>query len=201
MPMPIPDEDVVREVLSVNGRGQTLRAAVLDAWISVKKLSNQHPWWRRKATRAALMWEHAVQNAISALAGDNGLQVVPHHDTTSFVFDDKILLRMKKANIQLISSNYPTLLAESYHDHDSDLFGFAGHQRVELCHVFNRFKTNIDWVGVVAREQGNVLWQIDLDLSDAKVISLPLPKTGSAADVVVQPLFQPSKKDSTDGVA
>ena len=199
--MSIPDEDVVREVLSVNGRGQALRAAVLDAWASVQKLSIQHPWWRRKATRAALMWEHSVQNAISALTGDNGLQVIPHHDTTSFIFDDKILLRMKKANIQLISSNYPTLLAETYHDHNVDLFGFAGHQRVELCHVFNRFKTKIDWVGVVAREKGNVLWHIDLDLSEAKVVPLPLPKTGSAADAVVQPLLPASKKDNSDGAA
>lgn len=196
-----PDEEVVREVLAANGRGQTLRAAVLEAWSSVQKFSNENPWWRRKATRAALMWEHSVQNAISSLSGDNGLSVIPHHDTTSFIFDDKVLLRMKKANIQLISSNYPTALAESYHDHKSDMFGFSGHQRVELCHVFNRFKTAIDWVGVVAREKGNVLWRIDLDLSETKIIPLPLPKTGSAADSVVQPISLPSKKDNSDGAA
>lgn len=199
--MPIPDEDVVRDVLSVNGRGQALRAAVLEAWASVQLMSNQHPWWRRKATRAALMWEYSVQNAINALANDNGLVVDPHHDTTSFVFDDSVLLRMKKANIQLISSNYPTLLAASYHDHERDLFGFSGHQRVELCHVFNRFKTKIDWVGVVARDNGNVLWNIDLDLTEAKEITLPLPKTGSAADAVVQPLLPAAKKDGSDGAA
>jgi hypothetical protein len=201
MLMSIPDEDIVREVLSVNGRGQTLRSAVLEAWDAVQKLSNQNPWWRRKATRAALMWEHSVQQAINGLAGDKGLTVVPHHDTTSFVFDDKVLLRMKKANIQLISSNFPTPLAESYHRHDSDLFGFDGHQRVELCHVFNRFKTKIDWVGVVARNVGSVLWHIDLDWTETKVVPLPLPKTGSAADVVVKPLLPDNKKDSSDGAA
>ena len=168
---------------------------------AVQKISNQNPWWRRKATIASLMWEYSVQNAINAMSGDNGLSIVPHYDTTSFVFDDTVLLRMKKANIQLISSNFPTSLAESYHRHDSDLFGFAGHQRVELCHVFNRFKTKIDWVGVVARDVEKVLWQIDLDLTEAKIVPLPLVKTGSAADAVVQPLLPDFKKDSTDGVA
>ncbi len=199
--MAIPDEYTVREVLSVNGRGQALRAAVLDAWATVHAVSNQHPWWRRKATHAALMWEHSVQNAINALAGDKGLNIVRHYDTTSFIFDDTVLLRMKKANIQLVSSNYPTLLATKYHAHENDLFGFGGHQRVELCHVFNRVKTKIDWVGVVARNDGDLLWSIDLDLTEAKVVPLPLPKTGTAADAVVQPLLPAVKKDNTDGAA
>lgn len=198
--MAIPDEQVAREALAKNGRGQTLRAAVLDAWQAVSMVSKQYPWWRRKGTAAALMWEQSVQNAAEALANDDCVKVIPHYDTTSFIIEDKILLRMKKANIQLFTSNYPTQLAENFHNHDEDLFGFVGLGRVELCHILNRFKTKVDWVGVVARDAGKIHWHIDLDLTEAKVIPLPLPKSGSAADTVLKPIL-PGKKDSTDGVA
>src|SRR4051794_27912554 len=101
MQMSAPDESTARKVLQKNDRGLKLRRAMADAWGACV---NQYParaWWRRKSTRAAIMWEHAVQNAILAFDDDSEIKPVRHYDTMSFVMDDVLLLRIKKANIEL----------------------------------------------------------------------------------------------------
>ncbi len=135
------------------------------------------------------MWEHSVNNAVSALEADSGIHVVAHQDTTSFIFDDTVFLRFKRASLTLISSNYPTVLANLFHAHERDLFGFDGHHRVEIVQVFNRFQTELDWIGVVARERSNILWQFELRRGGAAVIELPLPeRPAPAADTVLRPI-------------
>ena len=160
--MPAPNEYLVRRVFAVNGRDVLCRRAVESAWDSASKEYPHRAWWRRKSTTRGVMWEHTVDNAISALADDPGVRVFNHYDTRSFLFDDEVLVRFKKTNIGLISSNYPTFLSRLFHTHGNDLFGHQGYHRVEVAHVFNRFETGLEWVGVVAREGQNVLWHFEL---------------------------------------
>ncbi|PKP77687.1 MAG: hypothetical protein CVT81_08165 [Alphaproteobacteria bacterium HGW-Alphaproteobacteria-3] len=173
--MSMPDEETVRRVLSVNDRGTACRRAVEEAWKTVKEGYPEKVSWRRKSTRAALMWEHSVNNVVDALDGDKGVHVVSHHDTISFVFDETVFLRFKKASIDLQTNNYPTLLALFFHQHEEDLFGYEGLHRVEIAHVLNRFETDLDWVGVVARQKRQVLWHFELDSGGAAIERLPLP--------------------------
>lgn len=175
--MPTPSEEIVRRVLSINGREAACRRAVDDAWATVQQKYPERAWWRRKSTRAHLIWEHSVNNAIDAFDVDSGVHVVQHHDTASFIMDDTVLLRFKKADIQLKTRNYPTLLAKLFHRHENDLFGHEGHHRVEVAHIFNRFETDLDWIGVVARDNKNVLWNFELGAGSAIVERLPLPDT------------------------
>ena len=196
--MAIPDKETVRRVLAINDRGIACRRAVEQAWATVKASYAEKSWWRRKSTRAALVWEHSVHNAIAALAHDPGVRVVAHHDTNSFIFDDTVLLRFKKADVQLLSGNYPTLLARLFHSHGRDLFGHEGLHRVEIAHVLNRFQTELSWIGVVAREAKRVLWQLEFDSGGGTVVPLPLPdRSGPAADTVLRPV-KPEKHEKRD---
>ena len=186
--MPKPNEATVRQIMETNDRDIRCREAVEAAWETCRA----HPdrsWFRRKTTTAALMWEHSVNNAVRALDDDDGLHVIPHQDTTSFIFDDTVFLRFKRAGLTLMSSNYPTHLANLFHAHERDLFGFDGHHRVEIVHVFNRFQSELDWIGVVARERSNVLWQFELRRGGAVVVELPKPeRPAPAADTVLRPI-------------
>jgi hypothetical protein len=136
------------------------------------------------------MWEQSVDNLIAAFADDKDAKVLPHRDTASIIFDKTVLLRCKKASIQLFTKNYPTPLAVSFHIHEADLFGYYGLQRVELAHVFNRFETALDWIGVVARSRRKILWYFPLDESGAgSVEGLPLPEPDApAGDRVLRPI-------------
>jgi hypothetical protein len=193
--MSTPVEEVVRHVLAKNGRDTACRRAVDDAWATLKAGYPEKVWWRRRSTRAAVMWEHSVDNVVGALADDKGVRVVRHYDTTSIIFDDTVLLRCKKASIQLYTANFPTPLARAFHRHKADLFGYAGLQRVELAHVFNRFETNLDWIGIVARERRNILWHFELGASGgAAVVDLPFPKPLAPAGDRVLRLIKPEEK-------
>jgi hypothetical protein len=185
--MPTPHQPTVRNLLKERGRDAILRAAIEDAWTKVKAMPDR-AWWRRKTTSAELVWEHMVQNAIAGFADDPDVHVVAHHDTISFVIGETVLVRMKKADLQLRTRNYPTAQASLFHAHEVDLFGHAGLQRVEATYVLNRFQTDIDWIGVVAQEQNNVLWQFELGAEEeGDVIAFPAaPPAGPAADRVLK---------------
>lgn len=135
-------------------------------------------WWRRKSTRRGIFWENAINKLIELTTDDPHLQVVRHHDTVSFIFEDALLVRLKKANIALRSSNYPTEQAQLFHEHQADLFGFAGLQRVEAVYIPNRFDTGIIWAGIVAREKNVHLWHFELtEPMVVPVTPLPVPAT------------------------
>jgi hypothetical protein len=70
--------------------------------------------WRCKGTRRAIFWEEAVDKLIELTIDDPGLHWVEHHDTVSFIFEDAILVRLKKAEMTLQTSNYPTSTAELF---------------------------------------------------------------------------------------
>ena len=198
--MAVPDEDVVREVLSIRDRGALCRRAVEDALASVN--GGEYPnavWYRRKSTRRALVWEHSVDNAIAALSDDPGVEVHEKNDTRHFVFDDTVLLRFKKADQRFLSTNYPTLSAVLFHRHDTDLFGHEGYHRVEVIHVLDRFERYAVTVVVAAREGKGALWSFELRTDGAVVEQSPItPKPSPVADRVLQ-LVQP-KTDKADGI-
>lgn len=204
--MALPNKSVVEQILTRNGRGEKLRRSISDAWETVAKKYPDRFWFRRKATHAGLIWEYSVENAMTMLEADAGVHPVAHLDTMSFIFDDKVLVRLKKADLQLRSRNYPTFLATMFHEHGADLFGYEGLQRVEAAYVQNRFGTDIDWIGIVAREGKQLLWEFELEKFSAPIERLPLPEaSGPAATRVMRPKASADEnrkdKDREDGGA
>lgn len=186
--MSLPNEETVRRVLAVNGRDARIRACIEQSWEHVTKSYPDRPKWRRKSTTRALMWEATVEAVGSVFDGDRGIRPIAHHDTVSFVADDTVLFRLKKAQMSLLTTNYPTLLARMFHTHAPDMFGHEGLQRVEIVHVFNRFQTRLEWIGVVARDKKKVIWQYELPVSGAAVTALPTtPPVKPASDTVLRP--------------
>jgi hypothetical protein len=199
--MPIPDIDVVREVLNRHDRDVRIRHAMTEAWATVKERYPDAAWWRRKSTRAALMWEHTVDNIIKALNGSTGFHPVRHHDTVSFIFDQLVLLRCKKADLQLKTRNVQTKLATLFHAGDVDLFGFEGLHRAEAAYVLNRFENNPDWIGVVAWERHRHLWDFELDAGGAVIEPMPQRPTkplAPAAERIIRPKQFPNEKTADE---
>lgn len=178
-----PLKEFVQQVLAEHDRGEYLRQAMVYADQMVQALAVS-AICRRKGTRRALFWEFAVDKFIELSQGDPGLHVQEHHDTVSFIFDQEILVRFKKANTGLHSSNYPTQTAELFHEHEADLFGFTGLQRVEAVYVPNHFDTGIIWTGIVARDGTRELWHMELAApATAAVTTLPAALSSSADDL------------------
>ena len=183
----IPDEAIVDDVLHRHGRDRLCRTAVENAWKVVKDYPD-FAWFRRKGTLRALMWEHSVNNALAALCDGPGVHVSLMNDTVSFIFDDLVLLRFKKASQQLLSSNYPTQTSLLFHMPQADLFGYEGCHRVEVVHVFDQLESRLSFVGVVGRRGQQILWHFELPSDDAVVVPLQVtPELSPAAERVLRP--------------
>lgn len=193
-----PNKLSVQATLARNGRDLRLRAAIEKAWNDLKARYTERSQWRRDSTTRALMWEYSVESVIAAFEDDPGVKVIPHADTVSFIIDQTVLFRVKKAASNLITSNVATSQAVMFHEHEVDLFGEAGCQRVEVVHVFDRFRTSLEWIGVVARDGRDVMWEYELPIAGASVIELsPKVSTGPASKAVLR-LIKPSGENIAD---
>ncbi|MFG1416998.1 hypothetical protein V5F38_04170 [Xanthobacter sp. V0B-10] len=180
--MPLPRRDFVEQVLLEKGRAARIHEAVRSAWVGANDAYPQRARWRRKSTFRGLVWEDAVRELSLLSVDDPDFKYVEHRDTASFIINDAVLFRFKHADVSLTTANFPTPEAEQFDDHDIDLYGYAGLQRVELCYVLNEFETDVIWVGVAARHKGVHLWKIELNDAGVVVPSAELPLIEPEAD-------------------
>lgn len=195
--MPLPLEEHVRQVLLENERGTDIYRAVQDGWKAFQDNYPQRHQWRRKASSRSMVWEEITKRlAVLASSGD-GLKLIEHRDTVSLILDDEVLLRLKHADASLITRNYPTDEALAYDDHDVDLYGYEGLQRIKLCYVVDQFERDLIWVGVTASLNGRFLWKIELDDAGAveAVAKLPLTEPEQNTAKLAKLKGQPAEKD------
>ena len=159
--MPLPLEEHVRLTLLERDRGRRLYEAVTTGWEAFKVNQPRRGLWRRKSSSRAMVWEE-VAARLAEVADDDGVRVLEHRDTLSLIFDNEVMLRLKHADARLFTQNVRTGEAADYDDHDVDLFGWSGLQRVRLCYVLDRFETRLEWVGIAAHRLGRLLWKIEL---------------------------------------
>lgn len=173
--MPLPLEEHVRQVLLENERGTHIFDAVRSGWKAFQDNYPQRHLWRRKSSSRHMVWEEVVGRLAAFTAKDDGITLVEHKDTVSLIVDDEVLLRLKHANTALITQNYPTDEAQAFDDHDLDLYGFEGLQRVNLCYVVDQFERELIWIGIKASLNGKFLWKIELDGAGAVDAPIQLP--------------------------
>lgn len=173
--MPLPLQDHVRIVLLENERDVMFHKAVTDGWEAFKKQYPQRHRWLRKSSSRHLVWEEVAARLKAIAATDPGITPIEHQDTLSLVVEDEVLFRLKHADAALTTNNYPTPEAQSFDNHDVDLFDFKGLQRVRLCYVLDQFETNLIWIGIAAHSNGNFLWKIELNGAGAVAAPIKLP--------------------------
>jgi hypothetical protein len=195
--MPLPLEQHVRMVLLEKNRGQRLYEAVAEGWEAFKRNQPRRGLWIRKSTTRAMVWEE-VASRLAALADDDGVEVLDHSDTRSLIFDDEVLVRVKHADVQLVTQNVPTAEAVEYDDHAVDLFGRTGLQRVRLCYILDQFETKLEWVGIAAHHKGRLLWKIELEtdgLADSEsTLPIDAPEVDTTKLVRIKKSAEDEKK-------
>lgn len=173
--MPVPLEDHVRQVLLENDRGTKFYRAVKEGWAALDQLYPQRHRWRRKSSARHMVWEEVVQRLFDVAAKDEYIVPIEHRDTVSLIVENEVLFRLKFADTSLITRNYPTPEAEEFDNHDVDLYGFSGLQRVKLCYVPDEYETNLLWTGIAASNKGKFLWKIELEDTGAVAPPARLP--------------------------
>ena len=132
-----------------------------EAW-HAWKLSPTAQRVAHKSVRAMNVWNNMVGLAEDRFADQalGNTEWVKLGHQNGLLLEGKFFVRLKKADAQLKSKNYPTQSALKFHDQETDLFG--GLCRLELIYVLDKQEMNVEQVALVQRHKGNVVFVRDL---------------------------------------
>jgi hypothetical protein len=188
--------DDVRRIIT-GLREAELYQAVKEAWEDVRKDHSRYSIWPR--TRANMVFERLARRLQEQFIDDASVRFEFANETVKIILDDKIVVRVKKADSRGLGHNVPTEM--------NDLFcgqaGFGPLDKIEIVYVLNVFRTEIKRVMVQARDGDVRLWAYEIDDAalgtTAPVEPLPpRPLPPSTADDLVQPRTKPLVKDESD---
>jgi hypothetical protein len=172
--MPLPVEAIVREVLDRRDRHGILYRATTGGWADYEN-SSEAGRWRRKGTRAAIIWERMVDRALMDFVDDDQVQSIEQNDSMVFVVEQRVLLRLKKADHNGLTRNFPTGTALLFHRHEEGIPGMVPHEhRVEIGYVLNTRETQVESVRVIARDLNKIAWSYEIGSGIATPAPLPL---------------------------
>jgi hypothetical protein len=193
-------EDDVRDIVPPEREARLYRSFD-QAWDDVQKDRHKYPIWAR--TRAGMVFERLAIRLQENFADDPGVRFVFATETVKIVFDEKLLVRCKKADSQGLGHNIPTQANDLFCDQGS-LPGIAPLDKIEVVYVLNAYGTEIKRIVVQARDGDVRLWSYEIDdtalPAAATIAPFPTPPVLPPPDLseIVQPRSKPAAKDETD---
>jgi hypothetical protein len=171
-----------------------------QAWADVQQDRHRYPIWAR--TRAGMMFERLAIRLQENFAGDPGVRFVFATETVKVIFDEKLMIRCKKADGQGLGHNIPTGANDMFCEQGA-FPGFEPLEKVEVVYVLNAYSTAIKRIMVQARDGDVRLWAYEIDdtalPAAAPIAPFPTPSAPSPdISMLVQPRTQPVSKDETD---
>lgn len=179
-------------------REEKVVLAILQAWNDwlTCPVKSQYSRWPR--TRANMVFERLADHLQKTFADDEGVNFYFQDETIKIVFDNKLLVRCKKADGSGFGSNVETQASLAF-ESQADLPGFEGHQKIEILYTINRTGTAITSIIVQARDGDMRLWQYPLDIAaDGGAAIVPLPEPTAPTynpDSLVTPRQRDEKRD------
>jgi hypothetical protein len=148
-----------------------------------------------------MVFERLAVRLQENFADDPGVRFVFADETVKIIFDDRLVVRCKKANSQGLGQNIQTYANDLFCEQGS--LDFGPFDKVEVVYVLDDYATSIKRIMVQARD-GNVrLWAYQIDDSAipaaAHVTPFPTPPAPPSPDLseLVQPRAKPAAKDES----
>jgi hypothetical protein len=193
------DESDVRRTITPEREAKLYRSFD-QAWADVQQDRHRYPIWAR--TRAGMMFERLAIRLQENFAGDPGVRFVFATETVKVIFDEKLMIRCKKADGQGLGHNIPTGANDMFCEQGA-FPGFEPLEKVEVVYVLNAYSTAIKRIMVQARDGDVRLWAYEIDdtalPAAAPIAPFPTPSAPSPdISMLVQPRTQPVSKDETD---
>ncbi len=152
---------------------------------------------QRKSLRANIISNQMLANARRVFDNVPGVRVGDVPGYTGLLVADNIFIRMKKADENLMSRNYPTKSALSYVDQSKDMFG--GLVRLELVYQLGAYGTKIERIALLQRHKSKVVWHIDLlDTNSAFQEVLPFAQPPAPEGTAAQRVLKPKRKSKKE---
>lgn len=152
---------------------------------------------QRNSLRANIISNQMLANARRVFDNVPGVRVDDVPGYTGLLVGDNIFIRMKKADKNLMSRNYPTKSALAYVDQSKDMFG--GLVRLELVYQLGAYGTKIERIALLQRHKSKVVWHIDLlDTATAVQEVLPFAQPPAPEGSAAQRVLKPKRKSKNE---
>ena len=149
-------EAEVRQIIGADGAA-TLIKIISDAWQAYLDEGRL----RTRRTRAGIVWEQMIQHADSDLLTNfDGVRRVDLQASAAYVLRDRILLRFKKHDRRLRTSNVPTIVQKLL-ARQGYLDGMPELAHVTCGYILDKAEAGIEKFVVVRSVRGDK-WSIDL---------------------------------------
>ena len=199
--MPIPDQARVKSLLQQHE--PVLAGVVTRAWDRWRRNVERAELNRR--SRACLMHNYMMLDAIPGLPDGERISVKERHETALFLIADELVIRFKKGDERGLSSNIGTQAALdfTYPNETLALFDLPDLCRVDVSYRLNDLETKILDVLIVARDNDKPLWSYSILEQEAGTAPLPLatepPQPPLAETGIRLPEFQDETKKQKQG--
>ena len=152
---------------------------------------------RSRRTRAGIVWEAMIERADEDLKDFDGVSQVSIHGSRAYVLSDRLLMRLKKHDRRLRTSNVPTavqrVLAQGYFDGMPDL------AHITCGYILDKAEAGIERLVVVRTVRGKPIWHFDLrDLAAGNLVPPQpiLPGIDGSDDIAPLPSIRRRAKDA-----
>jgi hypothetical protein len=124
-----------------------------------------------------MVFERLADHLQEQFADDPGVRFVFRDETIKIVFDEYIVVRVKKANAFGVGQNIETGAITQFIEAQLEIDGLAGLLKVEIVYVLNRLQTAMRSIVAHARDGDMQLWVWTLGegATGAEIVPFPLP--------------------------
>ena len=166
-----PTVDFVRPILcDFELRMRRVLNAAWDEWMEV---TDRGRFSAR--SRASMVFDFIRTGALEEFDGDPKIHVIVKGQTVHFLFQNRVLVRFKKANDAGLGSNIQTQSVLDFIDPQFELPDLLPEiHHIEVCYHLDRLEMHMDQLSVTARQRNRKLWSYELQHPpSAKILPFP----------------------------
>jgi hypothetical protein len=143
------------------------------------------------------VFDFARHRALIEFGDDAEIQVIPKGQTVQFLFRNRVLVRIKKANAKGLGSNIQTQAVIEFVNPQIPLFDLPEIYHVEVCYQEDLYASRIASIAVTARQLYRKIWSYEL-LRPGTASVVPMPARSQTADNVTPASARPRHIEKKD---
>jgi hypothetical protein len=159
--------------------------------------------FRYARTRANIVFDLIAGEIAAEFDGEPRIHIINRDETVKLLVDDRLLLRIKKANDDGLGSNIPTQAVLEFVCQEPDIPGLLGDlHKIEICYFEDATGAEIGAVFVTARDNNTKLWSYEIgrpEAASATIIPFPTGPADETPPEIAPRKIDPEKDADSEG--
>jgi hypothetical protein len=142
---------------------------VLEAWADYLALPDVSRITFSTITRAGIVHDHMVQRAVRYFSGVEGVKIIDLQKLFLFILDQRVALRFKKFDNELLSRNQPRKQVADFRA-QTQLPGIEAMHNLEAGYVLDEAEQQVKAVHLVCPNMNRNYWEMEITDSEPVTI-------------------------------